>query len=215
MKGPLRHAIIAAHPNEGSFTLAVANRYAERVRTHGHEAIVRDLYRMAFDPVLKEEERQGHPSADVVAEWDVLGEVDVVVLVYPIWFGAPPAMLIGYIDRVLGAGRTRGQDSRNARGSVLHGKHLVSLTLSGGMSAWLNEKGVLGSLRNLFDRYLGDVFGLPETHHYHFDGIQPGLPERDYRFHLARVDEAATEVLTRIGRCWSKDPNAGEPPVGW
>ena len=83
------------------------------------------------------------------------------------------------------------------------------------MSAWLDEKGVLGSLRNLFDRYLGDVFGLPETHHYHFDGVQPGLPERDYRFHLARADEAAVEVLTRIGHYWSKDPNSGEPPVGW
>jgi NAD(P)H dehydrogenase (quinone) len=215
MKSPLRHAIIAAHPNEGSFTLAIANRYAERVRKQGHEAILRDLYRMGFDPVLKDEERQGHPGADVVAEWDVLGEVDVVVLVYPIWFGAPPAMLIGYIDRVLGAGRKRGQETRDAQGSVLHGKHLVSLTLSGSMSAWLDEKGVLGSLRNLFDRYLGDVFGLPETHHYHFDGVQPGLPERDYRFHLARADEAAVEVLTRIGHYWSKDPNSGEPPVGW
>ena len=62
--------------------------------------------------------------------------------------------------------------------------------------------------------YLGEVFGLPETHHYHFDGVQPGLPERDYRFHLAKVDHAAEEVLGRIGRLWSKNPNAGELPVG-
>jgi hypothetical protein len=68
------------------------------------------------------------------------------------------------------------------------------------------------SLRNLFDRYLGEVFGLPETHHYHFDGVQPGLPERDYRFHLAKADYAAEEILGRIGHLWSKNPNAGEPP---
>jgi NAD(P)H dehydrogenase (quinone) len=214
MNRPLKHAIIVAHPSEQSFTMAIANRYAEAVRSYGQEAIVRDLYRLDFDPVLKDEEREGEVEPDVLAEWDALGEIDVVVLVYPIWFGAPPAMLIGYIDRVLGAGRTLGQDSHGSRASVLHGKHLVSLTLSGSMSGWLNERGVLGSLRNLFDRYLADVFGLPETHHYHFDGIQPGLPERDYRFHLAKVDEAATEVLARIRRMWSKNPNAGEPPVG-
>ncbi|MGZ5826250.1 MAG: NAD(P)H-dependent oxidoreductase [Croceibacterium sp.] len=214
MNGPLKHAIIACHPSADSFTLAIANRYAEAVRQHGHEVIVRDLYLLGFDPVLKLEERDGEPAADIVAEWDALGEIDVFVLAYPIWFGAPPAMLKGYIDRVFGAGRHRGTASGEAPSSVLQGKNLVSLTLSGSMRSWLDEKGVLGSLRNLFDRYLGEVFGLPETHHYHFDGVQPGLPERDYRFHLAEVDNAATEVLARIGRGWSKNPNAGEPPLG-
>jgi NAD(P)H dehydrogenase (quinone) len=212
MTRTLKHAIIACHPAESSFTLAIAKRYAKAVRSHGHETIVRDLYRLAFDPVLRLEERNGEPAADVIAEWEALGEIDVFVLVYPIWFGAPPAMLKGYIDRVLGAGRTRGEAREGARGSILQGKHLVSLTLSGSMRAWLDEKGVMESLRNLFDRYLGEVFGLPETHHYHFDGVQPGLPERDYRFHLANVDHVAMEVLSRIGHLWSRNPNAGEPP---
>ena len=214
MDSPLKHAIIACHPDEDSFTLAIANRYGQAVGKYGHPVILRDLYRLGFDPVLKHAEREGEPAADVVAEWEALGEVDVFVLVYPIWFGAPPAMLKGYIDRVFGAGRTRGAAHEGAKSSILQGKHLVSLTLSGSMRAWLDEKGVLGSLRNLFDRYLGEVFGLPETHHYHFDGVQPGLPERDYRFHLAKVDHAAEEVLGRIGHLWSKNPNAGELPIG-
>jgi NAD(P)H dehydrogenase (quinone) len=213
MKSQLKHAIIVAHPAGSSFTMAIAERYAETVRRLGHETKLRDLYRLGFDPVLKEDERQGHPRADVLAEWDALGEVDVFVFAYPVWFGAPPAILIGYIDRVLGAGRTRGVAADREPASILHGKHLVSLTLSGSMNAWLNERGVLGSLRNLFDRYLGDVFGLPETHHYHFDGVQPDLPERDYRFHLAQAEHAAQEVLGRIGRLWSKNPNAGELPI--
>lgn len=213
MDRPLKHAIIACHPSADSFTLTLANRYAGAVRAHGHEAIVRDLYRLGFDPVLKLEEREGEPAPDVIAEWQALGAIDVFVLVYPIWFGAPPAMLKGYIDRVFGAGRTRGEAREGARSSILEGKNLVSLTLSGGMRAWLDEKGVMESLRNLFDRYLGEVFGLPETYHYHFDGVQPGLPERDYRFHLAKADYAAEEILGRIGHLWSKNPNAGEPPI--
>jgi NAD(P)H dehydrogenase (quinone) len=214
MASPLRHAIVTCHPDEGSFTLAIAERYAETVRAHGHDAVVRDLYRLGFDPVLRNEERQGQPRDDVIGEWQVLGDVDVFVLVYPIWFGAPPAMMKGYIDRVFGAGRTRGSAGEGTEASRLEGKHLVSLTLSGSMRAWLDEKGVLGSLRNVFDRYMADVFGLAETHHYHFDGVQPGLPDRDYRFHLATVGEAAVEVLARVGRGWSKNPNAGEPALG-
>jgi NAD(P)H dehydrogenase (quinone) len=214
MAHPLKHAIIACHPDPGSFTLAIAERYAEAIRGHGHDTIVRDLYRLGFDPILKDDERQGQPRDDVTREWQVLGDIDVFVLVYPIWFGAPPAMLKGYIDRVFGAGRARGAAGEGSDVSQLEGKHLVSLTLSGSMRAWLDEKGVLGSLRNVFDRYLAEVFGLAETHHYHFDGVQPGLPDRDYRFHLAKADEAAGEVLARIGRKWSKNPNAGEPPIG-
>lgn len=214
MDRPLKHAIIACHPAEESFTLAIGRRYLQAVEAHGHSAVLRDLYRIGFDPVLKNDERQGNPRADVSTEWEVIDDPDVFVLVYPIWFGAPPAMMKGYIDRVFGAGRTRGSAGEGSEQSRLAGKHLVSLTLSGTMRAWLDEKGVLGSLRNVFDRYMADVFGLAETHHYHFDGVQPGLPEKDYRFQLAEVDQAAGEVLARIGRMWSKNPNAGEPPIG-
>jgi len=197
-----KHAVILCHPAETSFNRAVADRYVEAARARGHEAVLRDLYRLGFDPVLREEERQGHPAADVNAEWGVLGKPDVFVLIYPIWFGAPPAMLVGYIDRVFGAGRERGAGGEGGPGTLLEGKHLVSLTSSGSMRAWLSEKGVLGSLRTVYDRYLSDVFGFAETARYHFDGITADLPERDVRQHLAEVDKAAREVMSRLHPTW-------------
>ena len=193
-----KHAIIACHPEEASFTLSVAQRYAEAVRAHGHEAIVRDLYRMKFDPVLKANERHGNAAKDVGKEWAALGKVDVFVLVYPIWFGVPPAMLVGYIDRVFGAGRTRGQGGEGGPGELLAGKRLVSLTSSGSMKAWLSEKGVLGSLRTVYDRYFADVFGFVETHRFHFDGVTDGITERDVAMHLHEVEKAAREVMSRM-----------------
>jgi len=194
----VKHAIIACHPVAKSFTLTVANRYADEVRKHGHEAIVRDLYRMRFNPVLKQRERQGKPAADIGREWAALGKPDVFVLVYPIWFGAPPAMLKGYIDRVFGAGRTRGQGGEGGSRELLEGKRLVSLTSSGASHAWLAEKGVLGSLRTVFSRYFAGVFGFTETHSYHFDGVIDKLPERELRMHLLEVDKAVREVLCRM-----------------
>jgi NAD(P)H dehydrogenase (quinone) len=198
MTQTLKHAIIVCHPETESFTLSVAQRYADAVRAHGHDVILRDLYRLDFDPVLRAQERLGQPCEDVTREWGVLGKPDVFVLVYPIWFGTPPAILKGYIDRVFGAGREVGWGGEGGTRELLAGKRLVSLTSSGTLRAWLSEKGVLGSLRTIYDRYFSEVFGFVETHHYHFEGIVEDLPERDVSMHLHAVEQAAREVMSRM-----------------
>jgi NAD(P)H dehydrogenase (quinone) len=208
MSRTFKHAIIACHPEEKSFTLAVAERYAETVRRHGHEAVLRDLYRCGFDPVLKATERRGEPADDVVREWAELGKPDVFVLVYPIWFGTAPAMLKGYIDRVFGAGRTRGVSGEEQ--AMLAGSRLVSLTSSGSMRAWLDEKGVLGSLRTVYDRYMAEVFGFVETQRFHFEGVTPDATERDIRMHLHQVETATREVLSRMAG-GPRDPDPYRP----
>ena len=201
MSQTVKHAVIVCHPAEESFTMSVAKRYADTVSARGQQVLLRDLYRMDFDPVLRDEERFGDPREDVAKEWALLGKVDIFVLVYPIWFGAPPAMLVGYIDRVLGAGRERGLEGEE--GELVAGKRLVSLTSSGSMRAWLNEKGVLNSLRTVYDRYLSDVFGFVETARYHFDGVGPDPPERDIRIHLTAAENAAREVMSRLRPGWT------------
>jgi NAD(P)H dehydrogenase (quinone) len=198
MNQTFKRAIVACHPDEDSFTLSVARRYAEAVQAQGHEVLLRDLYRMKFDPVLRAAERTGAPAPDVAQEWAVLGKVDVYVLVYPIWFGTPPALLKGYIDRVFGAGRDRGRDDAGGFGELFAGKRMVLLTSSGSLKAWLDEKGVLGSLRTIYDRYFSEVFGFEETHHYHFDGVVEDLPEQDVATHLQAVEQAACEVMSRM-----------------
>ena len=201
MSQTVKHAVIVCHPAEESFTMSVAKRYADTVSARGQQVLLRDLYRLDFDPVLRDEERFGAPREDVAKEWALLGKVDIFVLVYPIWFGAPPAMLVGYIDRVLGAGRERGLEGEE--GELVAGKRLVSLTSSGSMRAWLNEKGVLNSLRTVYDRYLSDVFGFVETARYHFDGVGPDTPERDIRIHLTAAENAAREVMSRLQPGWT------------
>ena len=103
-----KHAVIFCHPRRNSFTGAVADAYRAAIEEIGHEVCLRDLYRMGFDPVLKDEERPGEPGfhlhADVAEELRILSGARVFVLIYPIWFGTPPAMLKGYVERVFGSG---------------------------------------------------------------------------------------------------------------
>src|SRR4051794_654314 len=104
----MKHAVIIAHPAPRSLACAVGETYADAVTALGHTVVVRDLYRMGFDPCLKADEIPKASGvqfgADVLAERQLLADVDVFAFVYPFWFNAPPAMLKGYVDRVFSAG---------------------------------------------------------------------------------------------------------------
>ncbi len=197
---PATHAIIVCHPARESFTLSVATRYADAVRREGHKVILRDLYRCGFDPVLKDAERHGIPGSDVEKEWTVLGNPDVYVLVYPIWYGAPPAMIKGYIERVFGAGRLTGRPPSEGDDDRITGKYLVSLASSGRVQAWLKEKGVPNSLKTIFDHYQSDVLGFSESRRYHFGGVTEATSTREIESHLAAVEAAAAEVMARLAK---------------
>jgi NAD(P)H dehydrogenase (quinone) len=197
-KAAMRHAIVVGHPSADSFTMAMASRYAETVAQDGDEVVMRDLYRIGFDPILKEAERHGTPGSDVHAEWAHLGKPDVFVLVYPIWFGAPPAMLKGYVERVFGAGRSRGFEPSGAQGDLFAGKHMVSLTCSGQKQPWLEERGIPESLRTIYDRYLADRLGVAETHRYHFDGVSDSCSASEINAYLDAVERAARAVMSRL-----------------
>jgi NAD(P)H dehydrogenase (quinone) len=180
----------------------VADHYRRTVEEFGHDLVVRDLYRMGFDPVLKSLERPTHPDftlyEDVAAELAAISGTDVFVLVYPIWFGTPPAMMKGYVDRVLGAGFShRAVESRQFH-PIMSGKHLLSFTTSGASWAWLNEKAAWHALRQVFDHYLANAFSLASVEHVHFSSIVGGLKERFVREHLLQVEETAREICSKL-----------------
>jgi hypothetical protein len=92
MPETVTHVAIVCHPAQDSFTRSVADTYAEAVRAHGQDVVLRDPYAIGFDPVLREEERQGQFEPDVAAEWDLIGDAQFIVLVYPVWTSSTSPM---------------------------------------------------------------------------------------------------------------------------
>jgi NAD(P)H dehydrogenase (quinone) len=175
----VKHAVILAHPSRSSFNATVADTYVRAAEAADHEVVLRDLYAMGFQPCLGEGEipRRGgfEAAADVQAERRLLADVDVFVLVYPLWFYLPPAILMGYVDRVFGMGFGFGPQTLRGNQPLLEGRRLLTFSSSGAPEDWLNQEGALAALRNLFDDHFAAVCGLKVMDHIHFGGIHPGI----------------------------------------
>lgn len=189
----MKHAVVFAHPNVDSFTASVARAYAQAAEALGHEVLVRDLYRMGFDPCLKASEvpgPNGYAAApDLQAERVQLADIDVFAFVYPFWFNAPPGILKGYVDRVFsmdfGFGPSFGGTSPK-----LTGRKLISFTSSGAPEQWVRDTGAMTALATLFDRHLAQVCGMTVVDHVHAGGIVPGITAESVADTLAEVQSA-------------------------
>lgn len=191
------HLVVLGHPSRSSFNAAMADRYVHEARSVHQDAVQRDLYGIGFDPLLKEAERTGDgaepSSGDLRVELDLLEQCDVLTFVYPLWFGMPPAIIKGYIDRVLGAGFRSDDLGRSPQG-MLRGKRLAVITSSGSKRTWLEEHGMWVSLRQSFDEYLRTVFGFSACDHYHADSIGDDLRAAEAERILYEVGQFARSV---------------------
>ncbi len=97
---------LLCNPRLRSFNHAIAARARERLDEAGHEVFFHDLYEEGFDPVLDAAELARGFSLDslVQAHCRQLAEADGLVVVHPLWWCGPPALLKGWMDRVLRQG---------------------------------------------------------------------------------------------------------------
>ena len=98
-------SIILAHPSKDSFNHAIAAAAADELLGHGHDVTLHDLYAEGFAPLLPSGEIAGEPNDPAVQQHCIeLAAAEGIVIVHPNWWGMPPAILKGWVDRVFRAG---------------------------------------------------------------------------------------------------------------
>ncbi|MGD2036175.1 MAG: NAD(P)H-dependent oxidoreductase [Bacteroidales bacterium] len=99
-------SIILAHPSKESFNHAIARVCRKTLRELGHTVKMHDLYKEKFNPVLPAEEipRDGKVNKKVDAYCKEISHCDGIIIIHPNWWGQPPAILKGWIDRVFRPG---------------------------------------------------------------------------------------------------------------
>ena len=116
--------IVYAHLEPTSFTAALKDAAVAEIVAGGHSVEVSDLYASRFDPVAGRHDfisvadplrfhyqtEQAEAAAKhayteaLVVEQDRVRRADLIVFAFPLWWGGPPAILKGWIDRVLSYG---------------------------------------------------------------------------------------------------------------
>ena len=95
--------IILGHPNKKSFNHSIAETCKEQIESNGHTVFFHDLYAENFNPLLHNVNANSNNSLDeqVKVHCNNLMKSDGIIIVHPNWWGQPPAIVKGWMDRVL------------------------------------------------------------------------------------------------------------------
>ena len=102
----MKVSLILAHPDPASFNHAIARKARETLEMNGHDVAFHDLYREGFDPVLPLEEIPKAVSLGLLIQnhCEEIHNTNGIIIIHPNWWGMPPAILKGWVDRVIRPG---------------------------------------------------------------------------------------------------------------
>lgn len=156
--------VIYTHPNHQSLSYAFLQKviHGSKENPNIAEIKVLDLYEEQFDPILvfNEDKRRRDmhidPSLEKYREQIIWA--DKIVFVYPIWWGRPPAMLLGYIDRMFASGFAYKDTGGLLPEGLLKGRSVVCISTMQGPThyplLWLGNAHKVLMKRALF-QYVG------------------------------------------------------------
>ena len=163
--------VILGHQHSGSFCHALAAAAVAQLEAAGHRVCFHDLYQEQFDPILPHEEIPCDAVPDPVVERHA-AEVQSsggYVVVHPNWWGQPPAILKGWVDRVL----RQGVGYKFGPGGVielLRGKKALVLTTSN--TPRDAEMEIFGDpLENLWKNCIFGFCGVKDFRRRNFESI--------------------------------------------
>ena len=167
---------VLAHPEPKSLNGALRDFGVRHLQAAGHEVRQSDLYAMRWKAVADGDDftdtelgakltyaassyrgfKQGTQAPDIAAEQEKLTWADVVILQYPLWWFSVPAILKGWLDRVLAAGWAyRVMDPADPKRSLrygdgnLTGKRGMLVVTTGASAENMSPRGVSGDIHEL------------------------------------------------------------------
>ncbi len=195
----MRIMVIFAHPLEDSFSAAIHRTVVAALRQSGHQVDDCDLYAEGFNPVLDATERRHYHDESrnrtpVAGYVERLLAAEALVLCHPTWCFGPPAILKGFLDRVLMPGVSFKLAEGRVQPALTHIRHLGAVVTYGRpryMAVWMGDPP-----RRILTRYLYWLTGWRATRTYLAQYHMNVATETTCRRFLARVDER----MRRFGR---------------
>lgn len=176
-------SVIVAHPNPKSFNHAIAAAAVAEVEDLGHTPAFHDLYAERFDPLLPFEEfpMNAPVPPEIAAQSREIAAADGIIVVHPNWWSQPPAILKGWLDRVLRPGVAykfgAGPNGEGIVIGLLKAKAALVFTTSNTPAA--QEVALYGDpLDGLWKRCVWGFCGVPTVHRELFSVVITSTPEQ-------------------------------------
>jgi NAD(P)H dehydrogenase (quinone) len=157
---------VYAHEDPASFGAALHNRALSYFEKNGHTVTISDLYASGFHAVaekwdfkvsggahknymLEQQRVAGVDNGSAFAE-DIKSEIaklraaDLIVIEFPLWWSAPPAIVKGWFDKVFALGVVWDGDHRYEKG-FLRGKQALVLCGAGDSEDFYSAEGIHGA----------------------------------------------------------------------
>lgn len=185
----MKISVILGHPNPGSYNHAIAETVCRSLRESGHTVRFHDLYAERFAPVLEQPEitaSEAELPDDIRRYIDELKDSEGIVFVHPNWWGGPPAILRGWLDRVFRQGFAY---SFTAKGPVPHFSDKVVQIFSTSNTPREVELNVYGDpLENFWKVIVFGLCGSKSFERRNFESIVMSTPEARVQW-LGEVEE--------------------------
>ncbi len=169
--------IIYAHPqNPSSFNQQICATVKTSAGQAGHAIEVRDLYALEFNPVLAAAELSAkQPSADVLTEQEFIHWADMLVFIYPLWWGGMPAIMHGYLDRIFSYGFAYTSGTNGSVG-LLGNKRIVLVNTIGARLEHYQQNGMINALETIANPGIFNFCGTSVEKFFHFTAIHSATP---------------------------------------
>lgn len=218
--------IVHAHPEPQSFTTSMMKTAVADFTAAGHSVEVSDLYAMNWNPVAQAsdfgsrkkddylvyalEQRHGYEggtiAADIAAEIEKVKNADLIIFSFPLYWFSVPAILKGWIDRVLVSGFCYGGLRFYDNGGLKGKKATLNFTL-GGREHMFGPGAIHGELDIMLRPILRGTFAyvgldvLPFFAAYHIPYLKPEAREQimqDYRGYLSGLENLEPLVFPKM-----------------
>jgi len=174
-------SVILAHPSQGSFNHAIAHTVDEALRDNRYTVFFHDLYAEGFDPILPAYEIPKGVGLDpsIRKHCEEIAIADGIVIVHPNWWGQPPAILKGWVDRVIRPGVAYGFEEDDSGEGVPVGllKATSALVFNTSNTPAQRELSVFGDpLETIWKNCIFDLCGVTEFYRRMYGVVVTSTP---------------------------------------
>jgi NAD(P)H dehydrogenase (quinone) len=198
-------SVILAHPDKASFNHAIAKSVIDQLERNGHNVSFHDLYAEHFDPLLQVAEipRAVVLPAAVKDHCEEIRCAEGIVVVHPNWWGQPPALLKGWIDRIIRPGVAYEFLEGDAGEGVPKGllKAHAAIVFNTSNTTPEREHGVFGDpLETIWRNCIFGLCGVPAFYRRTFAVVVTSTEDERKQW-LEEVTETVDRCFPKTGGC--------------